>query len=274
MALHHEVHGTADPGAPTVLLSSGLGGAAGYWRPQIPALAAAGWRVLTYDHRGTNRSPATLPAGHGIDDMARDAIEVLDASGTGRCHFVGHALGGLVGLQLALTIPDRIASLVLVNAWSRPNAHTARCFDARLALLADSGPRAYVEAQPIFLYPASWSADNAGTVAAEVDHAFAHFPIESNLRERIHALRSFDVDARLDGIRIPALVSCSTDDVLVPWTCSQRLAQALPDSRLDRVAQGGHAHNVTQAQVFNASLLRFLAQRDPINTNRHDTTTR
>ncbi len=274
MALHHEVHGNADPGAPTVLLSSGLGGAAAYWRPQIPALVGAGWRVLAYDQRGTNRSPATLPAGYSIDDMARDAIEVLAASGTGQCHFVGHALGGLVGLQLALTAPARIASLVLVNAWSRPNPHTSRCFDARLALLAGSGPRAYVEAQPIFLYPASWSADNAGAVATEVDHAFAHFPGESNLRARIGALRSFDVDGSLERIRIPALVSCSTDDALVPWTCSQRLAQALPDARLERAPHGGHAHNVTEAQAFNASLLHFLAQRDPITPHRHDPTTR
>ena len=267
MALHHEIHGNADPAAPTVLLSSGLGGAAAYWRPQIPALVAAGWRVLAYDQRGTNRSPSTLPAVYTIDDMARDAIEVLDASATGACHFVGHALGGLVGLQLALSAPARIASLALVNAWSQPNAHTSRCFDARLALLAGSGPRAYAEAQPIFLYPASWSAEHAGTVAGEVDHAFEHFPGESNLRARIGALRAFDIDAQLSAIGIPSWVSCATDDVLVPWTCSQRLAQALPQASLERMAQGGHAHNVTEPQAFNTSLLRFLAQQDPIRTS-------
>lgn len=266
MALHYEIHGTADSRTPTVLLSSGLGGAAAYWRPQIPVLVAEGWRVLAYDQRGTNRSPGTLPAGYAISDMARDALEVLDACGTGACHFVGHALGGLVGLQLALAAPARIASLVLVNAWSRPNAHTSRCFDARLALLAGSGPRAYVEAQPIFLYPASWSAEHAGAVAGEVDHAFEHFPGESNLRARIAALRAFDVDAQLSAIGIPTLVSCASDDVLIPWTCSQRLAQALPQASLERIVQGGHAHNVTETQAFNTSLLRFLSQRDPIRT--------
>ncbi|MGJ7487231.1 pyrimidine utilization protein D [Variovorax sp. LT2P21] len=260
MPLYHEVHGQARPGAPSLLLSSGLGGSAGFWKPQIPALVAAGWRVLAYDQRGTGRSPEALKADYAIDDMARDAVEVLDATDTAQCIVIGHALGGLVGLQLALDTPDRVASLVLVNAWSRPNPHSARCFDARLALLGAVGPRAYVEAQPIFLYPADWCAAHADEVQAEVDHAFAHFPGEANMRARIGALRAFDVDARLASIAVPTLVAAAMDDVLVPWTMSQRLADALPRAILDRVPHGGHAHSVTDADTFNATLLAFLAK--------------
>ena len=91
MALYHEVHGDGRPGVPSVLLSSGLGGSAGFWRPQIPALVEVGWRVVAYDQRGTGRSPADLPAGYAIADMARDVAEVMKATGTERCHLVGHA---------------------------------------------------------------------------------------------------------------------------------------------------------------------------------------
>ena len=260
MTLHVEVHGIASD-APSVLMSSGLGGSAGFWRPQLPSLIAAGWRVVVYDQRGTNRSPGALPDGYTIADTARDVVEVLDGSGTARCHFVGHALGGLVGLQLALDAPERVASLVLINAWSRPNPHSARCFDARIALLAGSGRRAYVEAQPIFLYPAAWSAAHAGQVATEVDHAFDNFPGEADLLARIGALRAFDIDARLGDIAVPTLVATATDDVLVPWTCSQRLADGLPNATLERVSQGGHAHNATEADTFNPVLLKFLLQQ-------------
>ncbi len=261
MALYHEVHGQAKPGAPSLLLSSGLGGSANFWKPQIPVLVAAGWRVVAYDQLGTGRSPDALTADHSIADMARDVAEVLDATDTAQCIVIGHALGGLVGLQLALDTPARVAGLVLVNAWSKPNPHSARCFDARLALLGAVGPRAYVEAQPIFLYPAAWCAAHADIVQAEVDHAFAHFPGEANMRARITALRAFDVHAQLAGIAVPTLVATAMDDVLVPWTCSQRLADALPRATLDCVPHGGHAHSVTDPESFNRSLLAFLAQQ-------------
>ena len=258
-SLHFEVHGPADA-VSTVLLSSGLGGSAGFWQPQLGALIAAGHRVVAYDQRGTGRSPAVLQEAYAIADMAQDVIEILDATRTAQCHFAGHALGGLVGLQLALDAPARVASLVLVNAWSKPNPHSARCFDARLALLGACGPRAYVEAQPIFLYPAAWCAAHTKRVADEVDHAFTHFPGEANMRARIAALRAFDVDARLAHIATPTLVAAAKDDVLVPWTCSQRLADALPHALLNLMSHGGHAHSVTEADAFNSILLDFLSR--------------
>lgn len=262
MALAYDLH-HPDAGRPqtgeTIVLSSGLGGAAAFWKAQIPALTGAGYRVIAYDQRGTGRSHEPLPQPYAIADMARDVIEILDATGTGRCHLLGHALGGLVGLQLALDAPARVASLLLVNAWSRPNPHSARCFDARLELLAKSGPRAYVQAQPIFLYPAAWAAAHAEQVAHEVDHALASFPGADIMRTRIGALRAFDADARLGEIGAPAWIACAQDDVLVPWTCSQRLAEGLPKARLEAVAHGGHAHSATDPRAFNASMLAFLA---------------
>jgi aminoacrylate hydrolase len=259
-SLHIEIHGDgADPSAPAVVLSSGLGGSAAFWQPQVPALVDAGWRVLGYDHRGTGRSPGALPAGHSIADMAADLRAAMDAAGVARGHVVGHALGGLIGLQLALDDPGRVASLGVVNGWSRPNPHSARCFDARLALLAAGGPRAYVEAQPIFLYPAAWCAEHAERVQAEVEHAVAHFPGEANMRARIAALRAFDIDDRLPEIACPVLVAASQDDTLVPWTCSRRLAERLPDAAFDLAPHGGHAHSVTALEGFNRMLLGFLA---------------
>ncbi|WP_420992979.1 pyrimidine utilization protein D [Cupriavidus sp. 30B13] len=259
MTVTYDIHGTGDAGAPTVLLSSGLGGAAAYWRAQIAGLVEAGYRVLAYDQRGTGRSAGALPADYAIAHMAADVIEILDDSHTARCHVVGHALGGLVGLQLALDAPARVASLALVNAWARLSPHTARCFAARLALLHAAGARAYVEAQPLFLYPAAWSAANAALVQDEVDHAFAHFPGTETMLARIGALKAFDVHARLGEIAVPVWVSAARDDLLVPWTSSQELSLGLARATLELAPTGAHAHNVTSPAAFNRGLLAFLA---------------
>lgn len=261
MALHVDVIGRDAADAPTVLLSSGLGGAAGFWRPQLQALAAH-YRVITYDQRGTGRSAEALAASaqgpYAIADMAADVLEVLDATATPRCHLVGHALGGLVGLQLALDHPKRLSSLAVVNGWSRPNPHTARCFATRRHVLASGGPTAYVEAQPIFLYPPAWCVAQADAVRAEIEHGIAHFQGEANLLQRIDALLRFDVHARLGAIGTPTWVAATRDDVLVPWTSSQALADGLPGSRFELFERGGHGFTVTEAEAFNASLLAFL----------------
>jgi len=246
------------PGTPTVLLSAGLGGAAGYWTPQLAALQAR-YRVVTYDQGGTGRNRNAPAEDHNIAVMADEAASVLDATGTDACHFVGHALGGLVGLELALGRPDRVRSLTIVNGWAAAHAHTRRCFEMRLALLKHEGPGAYARAQPIFLFPADWLARNAERAAREEAHAIAAFQGVETLQRRIAALLAFDATPRLAGLGVPTLVVAARDDVLVPSLMSEQLAAAIPGSRLHVAPWGAHAVNVTEPDAFNTLLLEFLA---------------
>lgn len=255
--MHYEIHGRQDVGAPTLLLSSGLGGSGAYWAPNLPALSEH-FRVISYDQRGTGRSPAELPDGYRIADMAADVLALVDELGITHCDFVGHALGGQVGLQVALQRPELIRRLVPINAWATPNSHSARCFDARIELLKHSGPAAYVAAQPIFLYPPVWLLENEARVQRELEHALAHFSGEANTLRRIAALRAFDILDELPRIGCETLVMASRDDVLVPWTQSRQLAEGLPNARLSLRDFGGHACNITEHAQFDAELLAFL----------------
>jgi aminoacrylate hydrolase len=250
-----EEHGPAD--GPPLILSAGLGGSGAYWAPNLDALAAH-QRVILYDHRGTARSDRALPPRLTVDDMADDVVALMDGLGLARASLVGHAAGGVIGLSLALRFPDRIDRLVVVNGWSAPDPHFARCFDARLALLYGSGVRAYVRAQPLFLYPARWSSANSARLDAEEEGHVVHFQGVANIEARIAALRAFDIDARLGEIGTPTLLIVAEDDMLVPASCSERLAAGLADSTLVRMT-GGHGCNVTEANAFNRSLHAFLA---------------
>jgi len=107
-----DVHEGPRPDAETVLLSAGLGGAAGYWTPQLAALTAR-YRVIAYDQAGTGRAKRELPEDHSIEAMADEVLSILDVTKTAACHLVGHALGGLVGLDIARRTPKRLRSLTV-----------------------------------------------------------------------------------------------------------------------------------------------------------------
>src|ERR1700753_1180762 len=110
--LYYETRGSGTP----ILLSAGMGGSGRFWAPQLEALAAR-HRVIIYDHAGTGRSGREIGP-RSIAEMAKDIACVLDAAGAEDAHVVGHAIGGIIGMELALTAPARLRSLTLVNGWA------------------------------------------------------------------------------------------------------------------------------------------------------------
>ena len=246
-----------NPDGDVLLLSAGLGGSASYWQPNL-AVLGADYRLLLYDHRGTGRSDRALPENVAVDDLADDMLTLLDATGGDRTHVMGHAAGAVAGLALALRAPDRVGKLVSVNGWSAPDAHFARCFDARLALLRHSGPEAYLRAQPLFLFPAPWISEHHEALEGELAHQLAGFAGAEIYEKRIAALRGFDLQGRLGEIATPVLAIASHDDMLMPWTASDRLVAGLPDGTLKVMQWGGHACNVTDPDTFHTLVLDFL----------------
>jgi aminoacrylate hydrolase len=239
-----------------LILSSGLGGSASYWDPNLEALGEQ-YRLLLYDHRGTGRSERALPDEVSIDTMTDDLLALLAELGivSRNANFVGHAIGGLIGLEIALR--QGLAKLVIVNGWARIDPHTERCFDTRIHLLRDSGPEAFVRAQPIFLFPANWIATHEDELASQAAAQLEHFPGAANVEKRIAAARGFDLWVDMPDAKI--LVLAAADDILVPSLRSEALVKELNDEpKLATMDWGGHACNVTDPDAFNALVLEFL----------------
>lgn len=250
--LYFEQHGggTATP----LLLSAGLGGSASYWHPNLAALSGDR-RVFAYDHRGTGRSDLNLRNSGTIAGMADDALTLLDALAIERADFLGHALGGLIGMHLALHRPDRVGKLIIVNGWAEPDPVTLLCFETRLALLRGSGPEAYVRAQPLFLYPSQWLSQHWPEIDLDLDGSLLWFPPIANVEARIEAVRSFRLASTFEA---STLLITAEDDLLIPSGAGERLAAKLPDVQLAVMRWGGHACNVTDPDTFNRLVLDFL----------------
>jgi aminoacrylate hydrolase len=150
-----------------------------------------------------------------------------------------------------------VAKLVVVNGWASPDPHFLRCFAMRLALLRDSGPEAYLRAQPISLYPAAWISEHSAALDAELPHQLASFPGRETMEKRIAALAAFDVANKLESLAVPLLALAAKDDMLVPYTAAEAF-EASPYAATAWMGWGGHACNITDPGTFNLLVLDFL----------------
>jgi len=118
-----DVHGVGiefevtGPGAgPVALLLHGFPDSGRVWRHQVPALAEAGFRVVTPDLRGFGRSdkPAGVDA-YNLVHLAGDVLAVLDDIGAQKAHVVGHDWGAGLAWGLAALVPERVDHLVALS---------------------------------------------------------------------------------------------------------------------------------------------------------------
>ena len=256
------IHSAAQAHAPYVVLSSGLGGHASFWNPQIKALQQD-FHVVTYDQEGCHSDSELLPTPYSVDRMARQILDLLINENICEFHFIGHALGGHIGMQLATYQAEkqfRLLSLTMLNAWGELDSHTQKCFQARTSLLLNSGAEAYVQAQALFLYPPHWISTHIDPLTEAENKQLLDFPPIQNVLARIQAVQAFQLEeVHQQALKnVPVHLIANRDDFLVPYQRSQQLQQLLPHSRFNLLETGAHASTVTETALINQNILHFL----------------
>jgi pimeloyl-ACP methyl ester carboxylesterase len=115
-----------DQSKPAILLISGAMASARFWTDAFcQQLADAGYFVIRYDHRDMGWSSAIDYAQHpySLNDLAKDALAILDAYGIKKAHIVGHSMGGAVAQLMALDYPERVLSITPISSAVLTNAH-------------------------------------------------------------------------------------------------------------------------------------------------------
>jgi 3-oxoadipate enol-lactonase len=117
--LHYEVHDYTDPWnpGPVLILQHGFGRSGKFWFNLMPYLTRF-YRVVCPDLRGLGQSPADFDPAQAIsvENYLSDIIAVADAVGAKTFHYAGESLGGMLGMVLAATHPDRVRTLTLMSA--------------------------------------------------------------------------------------------------------------------------------------------------------------
>lgn len=250
--LHYDEAGQG----PVLMLVPGLNGVGSFWSKQV-AEFSRDFRVIVHDHRGTGRSTHSRIR-YSVEQMADDALKLMDALGIARAHFVGHSTGGAIGQVIALDHPDRIDTLVLSATWAGPDPYFRRLFQMRREILMTSGVEAYLRSSVLVLAPPWWvSANDTPIAAMHVEQAAAAAPIEVTA-SRIDAIVAFDRRTRVQGIRVPTLVIVAADDMVTPRFYSDELVARIPGAKLVVLDGGGHFVPQVFPGPYNAALGTFL----------------
>ena len=241
-----------DAQKPVLMLSNSIGTTLHMWDGQIGELSRH-FRVLRYDFRGHGGSSA--PAGaYSLDRLGRDVIELLDALGLGRVHFLGLSLGGFVGQWLGIHAPERIDRLILSNTSS--HLSPASYFDERIAVVRQAPDMS--ETAEVFLanwFPAPMVAANAPVV--EEFRTMLLTIDRHGLAGLFAAVRDADLRRTVALINRPTLVIAGEHDTVTAASHSELIAAAVPGAKLV-VLPAVHLSNVEYPAEFTKAVLDFL----------------
>ncbi len=251
--LNVEVGGPED--APAVLLAHSVGCDLTLWEHQAAALQDR-YRVIRYDARGHGGSDA--PVGdYRIEQLADDAIAVLDALGVAKAHLCGLSLGGTLGMWLALHRPERLASLVLADTAARLG--TAEGWQARIDATMAGGTASIADMSMTRFFSDAFRA--AAPTVVETFRQGLIATADQGFAGCCAVLRDCDFTASLGAIATPTLVICGKQDAPTPPSDSEILAGAIPGARL-MLLDAGHISAVEAPDAFTAAITAHF-QRHP-----------
>ena len=256
--IHYEVTGKS--GATPVLMIQGLGASKNAWNLQRIAMATR-FRIISFDNRGAGRSDKPTEP-FTLEQMADDALAVLDAAGIETAHVVGASMGGVISQIVAVKYPHRVRSLTLVctacrnhpwrqellQSWAKTAEEKGMIEVGKEAAQWVMSPRSFRRLVPAF----TWMGPLA---ALRPRHSFV---------SQIHAILDTreDLVDQLSTITAPTMVIVGNQDILTPRGDSEEIAERIPNSELVVISGAAHGLMMEHSSTFNKILIEFLQRTE------------
>jgi pimeloyl-ACP methyl ester carboxylesterase len=226
---------------------------------------APNYECLSFDNRGLGGSqPLGMPL--SIDQMAEDTLALMDAQAWPSSHLVGHSMGGLIALQVALTAPSRVRSLSILCSFPRgldalrPTPGMLWTWIRTLIGTRRQRRKALLE---IVTPPSSWATSDQARLAAELAVHFGHDLADQPpvATKQFLAMLRYDATARLHQLAgLPTLVVNATHDLIAPPQVGRAMAASIPGARFVEIRDASHAATIHQADRINALLREHFGQ--------------
>ncbi len=256
--------GTREGGQDAVVFVHGNPGSSEEWVRFVERVGEDR-RAIAFDMPGFGRADKPHPDeptfDHTVEGYADHLAEVADTLGLSRFHLVVHDFGGPWGLWFAAEHPDRVASLVLVNALGMPDYRWHAI--ARIWRRQGWGELAMRATNRRSFGFALRLGNPVPIPKPHIETMYANF--DAATRQTVLSLyRSTDepdldrLAERLRGQRLPALVIWGETDPYISLTDAQRFRRIFPDARFVRIPGSGHWPHLTTPEPVEDALLTWL----------------
>lgn len=244
---------------PVLLFSHGLLMDHRMFDPQVAALQSD-YRCIAWDERGHGQTAqASACAPFSYYDSADDAAALLAHLGVQQAVLVGMSQGGYLSLRCALTHPELVRALVLIDTQALPEDPALMPHHMAMAQRwahsgMDDGMAATVASIILgdsWEGASAWKAQWQGMDTAHLLQCFA------TLGQRD------DISQKIAAITVPALVIHGSHDYAIAPQRAQQMAESLPQSQWLEVAGAGHAPNLTHPEPVNQAMADFLHRLAP-----------
>ena len=239
---------------PVVCFTHSLASDSGMWAEQMPALLAAGFRVLRLDMRGHGGSDP-VAGDYTMRALAQDVATALDRLEIPRVHYIGLSIGGMLGQAFALDHPQRVISAMWCD--TLPASPPAAAWGERLATvrranslepLADPTMERWFTDAYKPRNPGRWKQIHA-TIAGTTPAGYLGCAA---------AILDFDFTPKLPALKVPTLVVCGDKDEGTPPAGNRKIAELVPGGRYEEIANARHFPNVEHPDTFNRIMMAWL----------------
>ncbi len=246
---YYEVAGNR--GAPALLLLNSLGTTLEMWELQMAVLQEV-FLVIRLDCRGHGRSGVT-PGPYTLEQLGRDALEVLNVLKLDRVHVCGLSLGGLVAQWLGIHAAGRVHRLILCCTAARIG--TREGWDERIAAVEANGVRPLIPAILERWYTASFLA--GGNEAVSKTRSMLEAADPAGYAGCCAALRDADLRGEIAGISAPTLILYGAHDKVTPAADANFLEASIAGAKTVEL-DAAHLANAEAAKAFTAAVVSFL----------------
>ncbi|PWH11703.1 MAG: alpha/beta hydrolase [Anaerolineae bacterium] len=269
LTVHYKERGA---GEPVFILLHGFGASTFSWREVLAPFGELG-RVIAYDRPAFGLTSRPMPGEwqgqnpYSPEDQAALVIDLMDTLGIEKAWLVGNSAGGTVSVYTALTYPQRVSGLILVDAaiytgggspaWVRPLLGTPQMRHLGPLLARQIATTGNDFIRSAFHDPS--------LVTSEVLEGYRK-PLRANnwdraLWELTVASRPLGLAERLGELNLPVLVITGDDDRIVPTQDSIRLASEISGAVLVVIPQAGHLPHEEKPLEFMQAVREFVLSR-------------